>query len=901
MVNVIFAAKKGNLHHFSSNSYAVADTIIQLDSIKNRSLFKNKKNSSKKPPATKPKSQNDTTKKNNGLQSEVKSHAEDSTRVDNVHDILYLYGKARVTYEDFELDADFIMVDRKNHIMFARGSIDPLTKKYIGRPISKQKKDKPIICDSLRFNYETKKGKLYNPYTDQDGDYITNGQIKKLNDEETAVRNVLFTTCDLPYPDTHFGIVITKGIIEKNRIVSGPAYLEIEGVPLPLAIPFGFFPKPDQKQSGVILPSFGEDATLGFYLRNFGYYLALNDYMDLTNEGTIYSKGSYEIAETFRYLSRYEYQGTLNINYGAHNYGLEGDPFSKSFNIQWSHAQNPNASPGSTFSASVNAGTSNFYQQNGASLGYNLQQLTQNNLTSSISYTRTWAGTPFNFSADLRHSQNITAKTITLELPTFNFNMSTINPFDSKERVGPQQWWQKITVGYSLQGTNKITDVPESQLFTSTTLSKRLQNGFEHQIPIGFNFNLFKYFQVSAAANYTELWYFQTTREHYARGSISGLDSLVTDTVNGFRRAGYYNLSAGLSTKVYSTLTFKSGDLKAIRHVMTPSLSFSYQPDFSSPGYGYYQTVVSNATVPYPVTYQKYSVFQQGVYGGPPTGKSAGIGLSVDNTIEAKLKAKSTDTTNKDRKISILDGLSLSTFYNFAADSFKLAPISLSGHTALFKKKLNINFGGTFNPYVTNVRDSISGGQLQRYAQTINKFSWQEGKFPELTAFNISASASFNSTTIKTENKSQPPALGTSIQNMTPAQQQKLAFINSDPSAYVDFNIPWNVSLNYSFNYGNNYTSTSVTNTIMISGDVKLTDKWAVQYQTNYDLRAGRLSSATSFSIYRNLHCWDLSMQWLPFGYYKSYNVTLKVKSTILQDLKLTKRSDYTSNPYFTP
>ena len=478
--------------------------------------------------------------------------------------------------------------------------------------------------------------------------------------------------------------------------------------------------------------------------------------------------------------------------------------------------------------------------------------------------------------------------------------MSTINPFDSKTRIGTQKWYQKITVGYSLQGTNKVTDIPESELFQSNTLTKSLQTGFQHQIPIGFNTTFLKYFQFSANANYTELWYLQTTHEHYARGSISGLDSLVTDTVRGFKRAGYYNLGASVSTKVYSTILFKSGSLMAIRHVMTPSISFNYQPDFSSAGYGYYQTVVSNAIIPYPVTYQKYSVFQ-GPYSSPPTGKSAGMGISIDNTIEAKIKAKSTDTSNKPRKISLLDGFTISTFYNFAADSFKLSPIQFSGHTALFNKKLNVNFSGTFNPYETKVIDSVSGGSVVKFDQVINKFTWQDGKLPELTAINISASASFNSTTIKTQNKLNQPAIGTSIQNMTPEQKQKLAFINSDPSAYVDFNVPWNVSLNYSFNYGNNYTSTSVTNTVMISGDVNLTQAWKIQYQTNYDLRAGRLSSATSFSVYRDLHCWSLSAQWLPFGYYKSYNVTLKVKSTILQDLKLTKRSDYTNNQYFTP
>ncbi len=896
MVNVIASAKVGR----GNNYKPIIDTIIKLDSIKDKKLLKGKKSTPISVTKNATQTKNDTTgKKQSGLKSLVTAHAEDSTRYDDVHQVLYLYGRARVTYEDFELDADYIRVEEKNKIIFASGQIDPLTKRYIGRPISKQKNEKPVKSDSLRFNYETKKGKIYNASSQQDQNYITGGQAKKLNEDEVAYRNIIFSTCSLPYPETHFGIVITKGIGEKNQIISGPAFLEIEGVPLPLAIPFGFFPKPNQRTSGIIIPTFGEDQKLGFYLRNFGYYIALNDYIDLTNTGTLYSKGSYEVNTSARYLSRYKYSGTVSLSYSSTNYGLPGDVPQKDFHIDWSHSQNPNSNPGTTFSASVNAGTSGFFQHNPATEGYNLQTLTSSSLSSSISYGRVWAGSPFNLTVSLSHSQDLVNKTVTLQLPTFNFNMSTISPFDSKERVGTQKWYQKITVGYSLQGTNKVNNVPEAELFQSATLTKRLQNGFQHQIPIGFSQNLFHYFQFSTSFNYTERWYFQSIHERFARGSVPGRDSLVYDTLSGFKRAGEYNFGASLSTKIYSTLAFKNSKLKFIRYVATPSLSFGYHPDFSDSRFGYYQTAISSATIPYPISYQRYSVFQNAVYGGPSAGKQAGVGLSIDNNIEAKVRPKSTDTSTTDKKIKILEGFSVSTFYNFAADSFRLSAISFSGHTSLFKQKVNVTFGGSLNPYVTQVRDSISNGQIYKYRVPINRYTIQDGKFPALTQFNVSASASLNPSVFKPTTP--PPAPGTTLQTMKPEQAAKLALLNSDPSAYVDFNVPWNISLNYSFNYNNNYTSTNISNTIMISGDISITPKWKVQYTTNYDIRAGQLSSATSFGIYRDLHCWNLSMQWLPFGYYKSYNVTLKVNAAILQDLKLTKRSDYTNNQYFNP
>jgi len=890
LVNVLTAHSQGN-----GNTKPPADTLLRPDTLKGKKPPKGKKSS----PTSATKNVvigKDTTKKDQGgLESEAKTTA-DSTVYDTKDDqIVYLYGNARVTYNDFELDANYIKVNKRTKLIFASGTIDPKTKHYTGRPISKQGKDDPLTSDSLLFNYDTKKGHIWNPSTRQQENYITHGEVKKLNDDEVAYRNIIFTTCDKPNVglDPDFGIVITRGIGEKKQIISGPAYLEIEGVPIPIAIPFGFFPKTDTRTSGFILPEPGEDQKLGFYLRGFGYYLGLSDYADLTTTGTYYTNNSYEINTTLAYRDRYRYTGNLSLSYGSHNYGLAGDPAVKDFNVTWSHSQNPNSSPGSTFSASVNAGTSTYYQNNPLAVGYNIQALTQNSLRSSIAYGKTWQGTPFNLTVSLSHSQDLTNKTITLELPTFNFSMATINPFDSKDRVTEQKWYQKITIGYNLTGTNKLTAIPESQLFQSNTL-KKMQNGLNHTIPISMSLNVFKYFQFNTNVNYSEQWYFQTIRKHYARA-----DSLVTDTVPGFQRAGEYSVSAGLSTKLYSTATFgKDSWLKAIRHVMTPSISFSYRPDYTGLGYAFNKSIVSAATIPYPVIYQQYSIFDGSVYNGPSGGRQAGISLSLDNTLEAKIRRKSTDTATTDKKVSILEGFSISTFYNFAADSFRLTPISFSGHTSFLNNRLSFSFGGVLNPYKTSIGDSIQNGQLTRYWRPVNRFTFQDGRLPTLSSFNISASISLNPTVFHPTPQAQPGM--NTLQNINPQQAAKLALINSDPNAYVDFNMPYNITLNYQFTYSNNVINTSNTNTVNITGDLNITPKWKVSYTTNFDLKARQLSSATSFTIYRDLHCWNLAATWLPFGFYKSYNVTLRVNSAILQDLKLSKKTDYTSSQYFT-
>lgn len=895
-------------HFTKKHKLSGTDTIIQLDSSKKRDRVflkqdtvpakgKNGKKTGVKKASAKTTVKTDTTAKaKSDLGSTVKYTAEDSIVTDQVNNIVYLYGRARITYDDAAIDADYIKLDQKNHNAYARGNVNPKTKRYFGKPILKQKNDSPVTADSLVFDYVTKKAKIYQAFSEQQGNYISGGQAKKLNEDEIAYRNILFSTCNLPYPDTHFGIVITKGIAEKNQIISGPAYLEIEGVPLPIAIPFGFFPKPDKRTSGIILPSFGEDATLGFNLRNFGYYMGFGDKFDLTNYGSIYSKGSFELSSDARYFDRYKYSGNLVLSFGYHKYNLETDPAAKDFNIRWSHTQNPNANPGSTFSASVNAGTQTYYRNNASTVNYNLTALTQNNLRSSVAYSKTWAGTPFNFTASANHSQDLSTGTITLDLPSFNFNVASINPFDSKSRVGEQKWYQRINVQYTLTGDNRVSAIPESQFLTKQVF-RRFQNGFQQNIPVSLSLNVLKYFQFSSSVNYSEVDYLQTIRKRYARGNTTGVDSLVTDTVPGFRRAGSYSVSTGLSTKVYGNLVFKKGWLKQIHHVMTPSLSFQYRPDYNNNSYGYFQNVVSNPAIPYPYSSTRYSIFDNSLYQGPSGGRSAGLALSVDNTVEAKVRAKSTDTTNTDRKIPILQGLSFSTFYNFVADSLKLSPISVSGRTALFNQKLGINFSAVFDPYTTIVKDSISNGQLVKYARRINQYTLASGKLPQLTSFSISSNFSLNSNSAKNQNqqRTQNQNNTNTLQGINAQQAGQLAMINRDPNAFVDFNIPWNVSLNYNFTYYNSGINTSINNAVNVNGDFNVTPKWKLQYTSGYDFRLNKIST-TSLSIYRDLHCWDLAFQWIPFGYYKYYSVDLRVKASILQTLKLNKRKDYYNN-----
>ncbi len=808
-----------------------------------------------------------------GIQSQVNIIAGDSLYSDFENNIVHLYKGAKVKYQEFEISADYIRLDQNKNEVFASGVYDH-SDKYVGRPVVLFPNDTPKSVDSLTYNFKTAEGNTFGIMTEVDGGFIQAKIIRKNMYDEMSLYHGLYSTCNLPEPHTHFGFFISKGLVTKNQIIAGPSYLVLENIPLKFAaIPFGFFPKPNKRNSGFLFPSFGEDYTRGFAMRDIGWYFAFNDYWDSEVRGTVYSKGSYELGLNTRYQVNYKYNGSMNFRYAAMKTGIEGtDNYgtNKVFNLTWSHSQRQEANPGTSFSASVNFGTGSFYQNVGGANGsISYDQMVTNDMSSSIAYGKVFADGKVNFTSAFSHSQNISTGAVNIQLPNINLNVSTFNPFDSKDRIGDQKWYQRITVGYSVQARNSISTT-ESELFKKESI-KKFSNGFQHNIPVALSLNAFKYFQFNTSVNYTERWYFQSIRK-YLDNLPNGFEE-KTDTIQGFNRAYDYSISSGLSTKIYGMYP-KIGKVEAIRHVITPSINLNYRPDFSADRYGFFRSY-ENANG----SLTDYSIFQNGIYGSPSGGRSMGIGFSVDNNIEAKVRSKSDTTDAEFKKISILQGLTFSGNYNFVADSMKLSNINFSGRTSIFKEKVNINFNGTLDPY-----------QIDRQGQRYNRYALQDGKLARLTNFGFSFDYSLNPNSNKSRNQSIDSLRNTAGNSLSPEQSATLARIAADPNAFVDFNIPWNLAGSFMFNYSVNGLQTNYSATLNLHGDFNITPKWKVQFNSGFDFVQKEIPM-TRFSIYRDLHCWDMSVGWIPFGRYQSYNVTIRAKASLLQDLKLSKRN----------
>lgn len=825
------------------------------------------------------------TPKDTVVSEKVEYSAKDSIIADVDSSIVKLYGSARVIYQGLELDADYIVYDKNANILYASG-VKNSKGKYVGRPIFKMEGQSTSKADSLRYSLSTGAGQIWGVYTEQEGGFFTGGKAKKQPDDEIHSKGQTYSTCNLPHP--HFGIHITKGIVTENQIITGPVYLKIEDIPLPIGLPFAFFPKPNKKSSGVILPSPGEDYTRGFFLRDGGYYLGLNDYWDAKILGTIYTRGSYEGSLLSNYTKRYKYNGSVNFRYSNSRYGLEGtreyEP-KKDFNLTWNHSQNANAKPGTTFSASVDAGTSSFNENTAGGGTYDYKQFTKNTMRSSISYGRVFGNNiVLGIAAD--GSQETQNKSVSLRLPDISLSVPTFNPFESKNSVGDQKWYQKISVGYSMQASNSI-NTTESELFQAGSLRK-FKNGVNHQIPVSMGFNVLKHFNFNANVSYTERWHFQTINRSYLR-VLNQPDLSITDTVSGFRRNGEYSAGMGVSTKVYSTAQFtKFGNFKALRHVMTPQVSFSYRPDFSDLKRGYYREAkyTDGATVYQNGEPLKYSIFEQSLYGGPGAGRSAAISFSLENNIEAKVLTPSDTSGKGEKKIPIIQGLTFNGSYNFLAKNYKLSTLGFSGRSQ-FSDKLGINYYGTLDPYL--YKDSADTRVL------IDEYTFSRGKLPRLTNFGFSFNYSLNPEALKRKNENDQNLRDEAVKTgMTPEQSDELAKVSRDPNAFVDFNIPWNFAFSYSFNYNTDRVgrNSTYTNTLNFNGDANITPKWKVQFNSGWDFRA-KTFSQTSFAIYRDLHCWDMSFSWIPFGQQQFYSVDIKVKASVLQDLKLSKRKNY--------
>ncbi len=806
------------------------------------------------------------------VKSKVKYTSKDSMYFDVTYEKLFLYGNAKVDYEDITLTADYIVIDYTDHTVYAEGYKDSLGEprrdslgEYIGLPVFTQGAQK-FNSHTMKYNFDTKKGKI-GIVTTKEGDGFIHGEtVKKDNANNFYIQNGKYTTCDKDTPDYYIKAGKLK-VIQNSKIITGPAYLVIEEVPFPLGVPFGIFPNKQGRSSGIIIPTYGDSPTQGFYLQRGGYYFGLSENFDLALHGDIYTYGSWMLNATSDYINRYHYSGRFDIKYSYTRQG-DADAIPSTFNpshsyfINWNHTQDTKARPGSLFSAQVNFGSTSFYQN---TLSTGTEFLT-NTFASSISFQKDFTGSPFHFAADISHSQNNQTKQIDLTAPNMSFNMSSIYPFKNPNSVGEQRWYEKIGISSSSTLENKITTYDTIPL--KSHKFSDFSNGVQHNIPISTSFKVMKYFTLTPTLSWTERWYAQSITQHF----YNATDSIVTDTAHGFKRAGDGAASASMSTTIYGMYNFRSGKIVAIRHVVTPSMSFTYRPDYSTNSWGYYNTITSNNNMVH-----KYSYFQGGIYGSPSQGKVEAVGFNLDNNLEMKVK-KNTDTSEATKKIKIFETLRLNGSYNFVADSLKLSHIGMSASTLLFDK-INIQASSSLDPYL---RDSL-GRDINTYRIS------NDGKIGTLTSASITASMNLNPAVFKP-------------QTSTKGTPDELAKINQRPNDYVDFKIPWSLNISYGMYYTRNAIASSTTpttsQTLNFSGDLKLTPKWKIGFTSGYDFIAKDLTY-TNLTFYRDLHCWEMHLNWVPFGTHQSYSFQINVKSSILQDLKLVRKKDwYDSNTF---
>jgi len=817
------------------------------------------------------------------------------------HDIrnrrVYIYGNADLKYVDMHLKADYIEIDFNTNELYAHGLPD--TAGVVrGHPVFTEGVQS-FESRELRYNFETKRGRTIGVITEEADGFVHGDVVKLQPTREVHVSEGKYTTCDDPNPHYHIEFKRAK-IIPNDKIVSSFAYLVIRGVPTPLFVPFGFFPNKRGQASGVLIPSYGEARNRGFYLQNGGFYWGINEYVDLAILGDIYSRGSWALRTRSNYAVRYKYTGSLNLSYAINILGEESLPGyerNRDFRIQWSHSQAPQAHPSRTFRASVNAGSSQSSRFNPES---DVDYLS-NTFSSNISYSRSF-GSRYNFSANLRHSQNTNTRMVDLGLPEISFSANRFYPFRRSQVAGPPKWYEDINVSYTMSARNELR-VADTLLFTADALNQ-FRNGVRHSIPVSYSTRVLNHFNLSSSLNYNENWYFRTINKEWDENIVvitqndTIYGGLRTDTVPGFKAAREFSFNTGLSTRLYGLMQFSKGPVSAVRHVMSPSISFSMRPDFADPFWGYYKEYYD----PVQQRTQSYSIFEQGIYGGPSAGRSGNLGFSLSNNLEMKVRNRK-DPDGEDMKIVLIDNLSISTGYDLAKDSLNLSDISISGRTRLFGN-FNISYRSSWTPYARNEN-----------GQYVNQFLWNtDKKLLQLNRtnwsfdFNYSLSSSAGERTTGNEDFSDDPA---SMPDAMPGENGPGQGVDANgngrndefyrettPPNGVDYRVPWNLNFSYSFKYNSNYRfandemDRNYVQNLAVRGDVYLTPKWRIGFRTGYDFDNKEITY-TSIDVYRDLHCWEMTFNWVPMGFRQSYNFTIRVKSSVLQDLKLTRRTDH--------
>ena len=795
--------------------------------------------------------------------------AEDSLLFDFIRQKAYLYGNAVVIYESINLTSDFIEMDFNTNEVYAHG-VEDSTGQVLGKPLFTDNEEN-FEADTIRYNFRTKKGIIKEVTSEFEGSYLHGGKTKKQENGTIHMIDGKFTTCDLDHPHYYFSISKAK-VIPNDKIVSGPAYLVIEDIPTPLGIPFGFFPNSKGGSSGIVIPEFGEEANRGFFLRKGGYYWAINDYVDMTLLGDIYSKGSWGLSMSTNYKVKYKYNGKLLLVYNKNSLGYKGLPNYKSnslYSVKWKFNQDPKARPNSTFSVNVNISSSQYDKYN----SYSAANYMSTNKTSSISYSKNWPGTPFSLTAALRQNQNNSTQEINLTLPDVTFNVNRIYPLKRRVKVGKTRFYEKIGVSYNMSITNRIVTKNDSTFFDIDF--DNISNGIYHKIPISTSFKFLKYTTISPSFNYNERWYLKELNQYWGyEDSLDTTGTVISEYLTKFSRVWDYSAGVNWSTQIYGMFNFKKGHLKAIRHVITPNISFRYKPDFGQDKYNYFgeysQIYYNNTTGQYDTVGNVYAYYQNLPFGSPTRGGAGSINFNIGNNVEMKLR-NINDTTVADKKVKLLESLIFSTNYNILADSLNCAPLTVNGRTKV--KFLDLTFGATFDPYDFDINEY---GQYAR----VNRFLFDTTKqLARMTIAKVSASFSLRSS--KNSNLEIP--------------QNEYEVLYGYPEHYVDFNIPWNVRFMYNFNYSKPYDESKITQSVRLTGDFNLTTKWKISFGSGYDFILNK-ATYTTIDVYRDLHCWEASLHLVPFGLHKAYMFKINVKASMLKDLKLAKRRSWVDN-----
>jgi hypothetical protein len=832
------------------------------------------------------------------IDSKITYKSAELIKRDLINKRFILIKNAVINYGDLEIKADSIVINMNTNLLFAAGRRDT-TSKIIGKPAFKEGSN-AFECDELTYNFKTRKALIKNIITKQDAGLLHSAFTKLLEDGTSNISRSTYSTCDADTP--HFYINLPKAkVFPGKKIISGPGNLVLEGIPLPLVIPFAFIPVQSKRAaSGLIIPHYGEERVRGFSLSDGGYYFAISDYFDLLLKGSMYANGSWIGTAQSDYKKLYKYSGNFLFSYAnniAGHQGLSDYTKSNNYRLGWIFTQDAKASPGSRFSASVNMSSSGYDQNN----SYNVNDHVTTTRQSSISYTKSWDGTPFNLSISANHSQNVSNKSVSLDLPKASFNMGRIYPFKSKNSSGESKWYEEIQLSYSGSLDNQI-ETKDTLLFTSSVW-KHMKNGFKQDIPLSLQIRPFKNFSISPSFTYSGVLYTQKIVKAWVPDyNDPALNitrpAVVNDTIQGifYGQAVNPTISTSFNPQLFGLYDFteKSPDsrLQSIRHVVKPSIGFSFTPKVGGLASRKMYRQVQVDTLGTLSSF--YSVYDGNIFGTPSTqSKSGNISFNLVNIVEAKVLERN-DSTGKPKKVKLIDNFSIGTSYNIFADAMRWAPVAMQLRTTLLNN-INVSASSSFTLYGT---DSIG--------RPINTFLFaQHHQLMKLTNFSTSLDLNLSDLFKKKNDKSKTGA-NTSQNNGMQGAQGNFGASGQDSQVqqipgpagpkdaygYPVFDMPWTLRLSYNLSYTPTFLKTTIDQTLSFQGSVTITKKMAATFQSGYDFNAKKITM-TNIGITRDLHCWDMSLNWVPNGNLQSWNFLIKVKAAVLGDLKYERRKDF--------